>query len=562
MTRYYLLPSSFALMATALGTLVLGGCNLQDLAATMPGQYHGTLVTKHGAVVEQGPNLTTVSMKSKGVLELNSQPENGGFPVLFLIQAERAGEVTLTLENWSNSSETKLLLKPSSSNCVATAPSGEASSIFAVLCLTGTDLSVDVNWGPGLDALTLSVSRVDPSIHPVFERSSKSYSVSELFQQALNQNFDSVIEFQRVVQAKLNTETDYLNLIPHLSVNSVLNIAALNNLGYLKAVGDIVPFLFPTRWLEAREAKYRSEGEFDAWILSKADAASLVEGLSESVARDEQILSVINDNESFIVGVRDQIREREQTGLMQAGASDDVESILNAIEEGKEALISNVQAAKASLAEAVGMDYYDAVSDVKLPDLPSLDHMMPYEKEAILKLQDVAIDRSYELRQMSSLIQVSRLQHTASYFQWLDPSGDREGGLGFDLFTYEKISAARTQELIAKREKLEAGILEKVAITAGRANESLKSYQLTSTGVEIQTRRIQRHLSNMRTGIAFSMSDLTNALQEKLKAQIGLLQSQYSYLIVQGNINRLLLAGPYSNLPTDRGEPGWVIKAN
>ena len=535
-----------AFLSILLMGLMASGCTSGDLFTALPGQYRGS--------INQDLDEATVTQKSAGLLEVYNQSSKGAAPIRFQVQREKAGELRLLLKDLNHPDLADLVLKKSSPTCLA---SKEDKAVSAVLCFNGVDLSVALNWGT--ETLTISVSRVDPNDHPSVDRTSKSYSVSELFQKALDQNFDSAIEFQRVVQAKLTTENDYLNLIPHLSLNSVLNIAALTDLGYLKAVGDIVPFLFPTRWLEAKEAKLKSEAEFDAWILSKANAANVVEGLSYSVAQGEQVLSIIEANEKFIASVRDQVQMRERTGLMQAGASDDIESIVNSIDEGKDALVSNVHSEKISLAQAVGLDYYDSIGNVTAPDMPTLDGVAFYDDAAIAKLSDVAMDRSYELRQISSLIGVSRLNHTASYFQWLDPSGDRNGGLGFDLLTYEKVSASQTQQLIVQREKLEAGIAGKVAATADLANESLKSYQLMSRGVEIQNRRVQRHLNNMSMGIAFSMSDLTNALQEKLKAQIGLLNAQYSYLIVQGNLNRLLLAGNYENIPTDVAQSGWII---
>lgn len=63
----------------------------------------------------------------------------------------------------------------------------------------------------------------------------------------------------------------------------------------------------------------------------------------------------------------------------------------------------------------------------------------------------------------------------------------------------------------------------------------------------------------MQSGINFSVIDLSNALQEKLRTQIEILKNQYAYYIANSNLNRVLLAGPYADLPNGRGELPWII---
>lgn len=385
------------------------------------------------------------------------------------------------------------------------------------------------------------------------------YTVAALLKQAMNQNFDSPIQFQRVVQAKLRTETAYRNLLPHLEINDVLNIAALNLLGYLKAVGDLVPFLFPTRWLETKADQYKLEAEFDAWILTKADAMNLAEGLAYSALRDDIVLSAIQDYQIYLAGIRDKVRERERAGLLQIGSSDDIASIINNLDRGNAVLSENAVQERISLAQAAGFRNFAAISGIQPPDDEPIDDIQPYDDATIKRLADLSLDRSYERRQMAALINASRVNQKASYFQWLDPAGERDGSLGINLGSYVKIAKSETQELLAKKEKLEAVLTDSVARAASLSNQYLASYQLARAGVDIQDRRVKRHSQNMETGINFAMSDLTNSLQEKLKAEIELVQAQYNYYVARANLNRLLLAGPYAVLPTEHGQPSWII---
>ena len=432
-------------------------------------------------------------------------------------------------------------------------------------CKTGDDLSLELKRASTRDSLTIALSPVDEETEgtqtniPVEVK--KAYSVEELQTRAMEQNFDSPIQFQKVMEAKLKTKTAYLNLIPHLSVNGVLNIASLNLLGVLKAVGDLVPFLFPTRWIYAKQQKISTEAEFDGWILSKANATEVATGLIYSVLRDQSIVSWVKENQNSITQVRDQIKVKEHAGLLQAGASDDVQSILNSVEVGTIDLEGALKDEKLALALASGFKDYSSITQVQSKLLTPLETMNPISSSDLKANAKVAIQEAYELRQMDALIQISQLGASSRKFQWLDPSGgDPQGSLGFNLIPYLQIGAVETTQLLDEREKLEVGISNAVARTGEAMNLYLNRYRMGKADLEVQNRRIQRHLQNLQTGVNFSMSDLTNSLESKLQAQIKILDAQYAYWIAVEGMNRYLLKGVYAKLPIESGDAEWVVK--
>ena len=535
--------------------LVQTGCKKNNLLFEATGHFQGNSLSRKATQVKQAQVTAEITLVSKNELHLSTAAlDNPADTSQFIFRIESKKKAQFFFPGGDSAG---ISLKPSVKNCLTT--ENIPDHLSATICFNGIDLTIELDWGQSTNkAYTLSVSRVGITDLPKFEKP-QTYTVAQLIDRAMKQSFDTAVQFERVVQAKLKTQTAYLNLIPHLSTNAVLNIASMNLIGYLKAAGDVVPFLFPTRWLETKEAKFQSEAEFDAMILSKADAANIVEGLAYGVSRDAAVVSLIEKNQKYISEIKEQIRQREQTGLMQAGASDDVASILNSIAQGSSALQNNLKLEKIALAEGAGFYNYAAIDDIVPVEGQSIAQIKPYDNDTINKISKIALDRSYERRQMGALLNVARLKKKERYFQWLDPSGDRDGGLGFNLIPYIKIGTSQIQELIDKEHKLEAGIIDKVAAAALAANQALEAYGLAQAGNEIQTRRITRHLGNMESGVNFSMSDLTNALQERLKTQIELTHAQYAYYTAQSNLNRALLSGPYALLPTDRGEASWVV---
>jgi hypothetical protein len=557
-------PYFFRVSACVVSGLLLAACNPTggaDLLKTAPGAYDGTIVYKRQGSVEQSLFSARITAPSSSELEFQGKDSETESGVAIFVERSGAADIALTIPASSAIlANSTVILKQESGVCYSSA-AGTVPS--AGVCFNGSDLTVDVSAGVGGSSLHISVSRADPANRPVFE-SPRAYSITELIQRAMDHNFDSAIEFQSVVQAKLKTETDYLNLLPHLNTNDVLNIASLNILNELKTVGDIAPFLFPTRWIQAAQVKDRTEAEFDAWILTKADAANITEGLAYGILRDEEILAAILKNRKSIASIRDEITERERIGLMQAGSSDDVAAVVNSIDRGYSSILNTISDEKMALAQAAGFFNYAAVSDITgSGDDTSLEGAQGYDAQATQTLTNTVLDRSYELRQLDALTAASKLGLSDRFFEWLDPAGDRDGGLGFNLATYVPINKAQTAQLTAERDKVESNLMETAAKEVGNVNQFLDAYRLAKDDLDIQNRRVQRHLSNLKSGINFSMSDLTSALQGNLDAEIQMVETQYGYLIGQGELNRLLLAGPYAHLPVvSWADSTWLVHTN
>ncbi|MEO5968429.1 MAG: hypothetical protein ABIQ95_00760, partial [Bdellovibrionia bacterium] len=479
--------------------LIVAGCNKNELLTSAPGAYRGSVIMKRSGHTSQTLIASQINVQSKSQLEIKSSSIEDGKVTTIGVRAESKKKIRLLLPDWEN---LEILLTRSIETCFES--KADEGTPSATVCFNGLDLTIDLNWGPGGDAFTLSVSQETAFQHPIFEKP-KSYSVLELIDQAVSQNFDSAIQFEHVIQAKLTTETAYLNLVPHISLGSALNLATLTPIGYLKTVGDLVPFLFPTRWLQAREAHYRSEAEFDAWILAKANAANVTEGLAYGVLRDEAILAAFNEQHKCLQDVLERVKGLELSDRIQPGASDDIEIIINSVDQGIVILRSTLVQEKMALAQACGFYNFAAITDVESTAKPSLRFLRPYDEIAVKKMSDMTIDRSYELRQINALIKVARLGKTERQYQWLDPTGDQTGGLGISLAPYVKIGISQIQELIIKRQKLESELISGVARAVTIANQSLESYLLAEVALGIDNRRIDRQLYNLKAGVNWSL---------------------------------------------------------
>lgn len=379
-----------------------------------------------------------------------------------------------------------------------------------------------------------------------------SYSMDQLIQRAKSSNFDSQVAFQQFVQAKLSAQNAVLNLLPHFSMMTILNVASLNFFTIAKSVGDLVPFLLPSHWFHARGARFQSDAEYDGWVLMRADSVNIVEGLAFAVARDQDIIQLLYDDEDSVRQIRDEIIQREHSGLMQVGSSDDITSVINGIDQAISLLDTNIREERAALAQASGFQNPDAIAGITgVPNDP-IDGAQPPDTAT---LADQVLKNSVELRQMDALIEMSKWNRKASYFNWLDPSGDPSGGIGFGLGDYLAIGRSQQQEVQIKREQVRSILMEKTTVTLDDANQTLQAYGLASDGADIQVRRISRLTQDLHSGIAFALSDLVDALEKQSSNEVQRVGDRFAYYEIQSRIQRLTFTGPYADLPNGHESP-------
>lgn len=540
-----LTPCQFLGISAFIFTLM--GCNPPDALQASPGKYHGIWYSQSPGKSAETPvevDVVAVSnLEYSFTVSPSSSVSTETFPK-FDVKILRKKKISLDIYSIPPQ---HLELVPVYANCYGTPGEGNSpgTPVRSLICGNGVD--INLNFGGQSMWVALTVTLEDSRNRPALETPAV-YTLLDLMARAKDRGFSSAIDFDRVLEAKWKTQNAYLNLIPHLSINSVLNVASLNLLGSLKAVGDLVPFLFPTRWIDAKAAHFESEAEFDGWILSQADGMNIVEGLGIGVLRDEKVIEVVRKNLDSIRSLRTQVVQREKAGLMQAGSSDEITSIMDALDAAIADLSASLIQEKMALAEGSGFFNPVAILEVGDPNPPKIRIQKPYDTQTTEGLSQTILDASFERKQMDSILAVARLNHSASYFQWLDPSGSRDGGFGIGLIPYVKISAAQVDELTDRRSKVIAELSESASRAAALANAALDRYEISQANLAVQKRRVKRHLGNLRTGIGFSMSDLTSALQEKMKAEMESLQAEFEDRLAVADLNRLMLAGPYASL--------------
>ena len=533
-------------ITTVLLATLSGGCGADDWLEDLVGRYDGFVATGAAGAME---NQYVVSGNLKQTTDqlFTLRVSTAGNRRRWGVHARIGGgnRLFLASRRIDTGVDTLITLTKESDNCF----SGEGAKV----CNYQTELYVEMPAALRGEHAVLVLRKITDSTAPLPTlEQPRAYSLTELFERALFDGFEARTEFERYTQARLNAQHAALSLLPHFSANTALSFIVFGAMGPFALIGDLAPFLFPSRWAEAARMDLLSDAEFHGLLLAKADAAHIIEGLALSVERDSKILEVMERAHAEASGQLGLVRLQAEIGVLSSAAAGDLQVLLNGMEQGASTIRFLRDQELTSL--SLGLGYFNprAVSAV-LPTGVSMDGAALPEDRA--HLSELALHRSYELRQLDALVSASNLNSVERHFAWLDPSGNPAGSLGFGLPAYIGIGYSEGREVRIRQERAQAQVLHKVHESLSLMERALGRYRIAVENEAVQAEhRAQREEATL-IGAGPVGSELVQALQEGARVAVERLDAEYAYHIAVCNLNRALYAGPYAAISPERGRP-------
>jgi hypothetical protein len=373
------------------------------------------------------------------------------------------------------------------------------------------------------------------------------YKLSELVARAVSRSFSSQIEFENVVQARLNSESAHLNLVPHFSLGDLMGVSSIvaSWTSLVRMVGDLAPFLIPSNWFKARTAGFQSDAEAYGYKLMQADSGNIAAGLGYAVVRDQLSLAKMQEERAKVAGIRDDVYYREHLGFLPDGSTDTVDAVLVACDKTILGLQGVIEQELAGLATAAGFFNPAAIKSVTIDNDLSIDHPDTFDTNQASQL---ALTRAAELKQMDFLIAAARNDHTERYFDWLDPSGGGGAAIGIGMGAYIALGAAEAQAAAVKRQQVQARILQTVTVTNDTLNNSISAYAIAQRSSQIQDALVNDYLNQIHLGGSVPPSELITAFGGQMQADLDLINSRFQYLVAHDNMERAMYLGAYTNL--------------
>ena len=376
------------------------------------------------------------------------------------------------------------------------------------------------------------------------------YTVEQLMERAGARSFESLEEFEKVLQAKLTALNAKQNLLPHENINTQLALSLGSPQAMVGAIGTLAPFFLPNRWFQAANLDELARAEQNAFQILQATVMYQVQQLALLILRDEAVIESLQENRLSIMAVRDQLITSEQaTGSdFQVGTSDEINIVLQAISRMIYVQEQAVAEQRLALSQATGFINPQAVDGIVPVKVPPVTGPIAGPPEAWEK---TAIERSVQLTQLDHLIEAARLSLDSRYVQWLDPEGDEAGSLGPGYVSYVEIGKSKVRELIVRKAEAESKILKAIDLALTRSVFVFKDYRNAVESSLIDQRRIARLTLNFSTGnlgisTSFIFFNMAAAYEDKVLNDVYQIDGLYSQLALASELEFLTYTGPYA----------------
>ena len=223
------------------------------------------------------------------------------------------------------------------------------------LCIAPDDLRITLFAGAGDIGSELVLKKGDhlPPKNP--SDGPSAHTLDELMGRARFSNYNVSVEAERVFQAKQSVRDAMADLLPSLSVGAVLSYAAEGPFALIGAVGDLLPFLFPSNWYRKTEARILLEAEQHAFAALQRNEMNAVETLFYTIMRDQNILGFFREQGAWLESLQQRLRVEEMAEALPTGTAAFFTLTVAAIQMDTEKLAALVEAEMAALAHAVAL---------------------------------------------------------------------------------------------------------------------------------------------------------------------------------------------------------------
>jgi|GEM_PF-5285905 len=422
-----------------------------------------------------------------------------------------------------------------SENCGQTAAEAQPQ---VQMCQSGDHFLLEIRDENRSREVTLAGNSMETLVPQVFE-TPKAYHLEELLSLARKMNFDSRIQYEKLVQARRNATASALNLLPHVNLSDYVANLVPTWQTMLGTVGDLLPFLLPNRWLQADEAQQQSLVMQDALLLMRADLANAIDGLATTLVGDSAALDFYSKLLARTQVMLLKIGQLESKKQIPDGSADHIRSQVDQMLLDIQALSNLVHQDRRNLAAAVGFQNPEAISELLSdPETDPLSQAKPLDASALIT---IVLERSLELRQLDHLLVVARDQKSETYFSWLDPANSPQTNLGFSIGENLAVAQSNIDQLLTRREQLQASLVQTLFATVDQWNQTVQAFPVLQDSLAVQERRISVEDSYLTPNSGLNTLDIEAVVVDNIVAGLRNTTTETQYRLARGKLKRLQL---------------------
>jgi hypothetical protein len=373
---------------------------------------------------------------------------------------------------------------------------------LAQLCFNPDNFNLSIQ-GPQTEFLHLYASQFQPARDLNFE-TRKSFTVSEGVDLILSKNYNIQDAKQTLLRANETANRSYLNLLPHTSVGGAISIATVAVGNYFEAarpINDLISFIFPGRWLLAEGTVWQARAARLAYSLFQLVTGTSIQIQTIAYQAHRDLRDALEVLQEQLVEVLQLARVLESEHRIDANYILTIEVALSDLSISVWQSQNQYMQDKLGLSQTLGFENPETVEDMTLEaETPPIENILPLDDQQLLaeknRYSELAINNSFELRQLEFLRRSAVLNEKNVFLNWLDVFSKID--LGFNLIADDRIAQSMIRSVEIKSEKIRQALIVKVYNLVRDRNLLRLSYDVIGKSLVVRRERLQLLIDRLK----------------------------------------------------------------
>ena len=370
-------------------------------------------------------------------------------------------------------------------------------------------------------------------------------TIDELVGRSKYANYTVQQKAEEIYRAKVKISATYGNLLPRLNLGDVLSFVVDGPLGFIEAIGNFIPFIFPSNWYRFAQTKDLHQAELKSYASLRGNEMQAVESLSYLHLRNIEISNYMNQEIVWLKEIQNHLEMREKIGDVPQGTSLLLAMKIGNLALDKEQLDLYIQSENSLIAHSIASPI---AKSLKLTPVARMDLSRSEKVTADNCVKQVS-QKSHEVASLTYMIKASQNQNLENQYSFLDPSSD--GVLGVGTPSMIRMGKSHINELKVRQKEI-ISLLQKGCVdSVNERNNSIQTYSMSVQYLK-QANSMKNILSqkiilegNFSSEILLELiSNSENIIKFKSQA----LTSETQFRASESKLNRLMLSGFYKNL--------------
>ncbi len=426
--------------------------------------------------------------------------------------------------------------------------------------LKNQDFKLQISTIKGFHLIQIEAKNSESVINriPLTDQTPHIFTTEQLIESAFQKNPDILLEQENLLQACESAHSAYERLLPHINLATFLTvwIPPWNASNFLKITGNLFPFIFPDKWLDASQLKWQSKAEEVVLDLTQSQKITALQNLAVIYSMQKELYHQLTDLHIQTQPLLVKIEELECQNRMDPGSSTNVHIGLNDLSNDMLDANNQIQSIGADIAQAIGSNHPGIVSDIVFTNEMTSFHEIPLLNPLQLaklqrQLEDFAIDSSLEKKQMSYLQRAAEENEADIWTHWLNPNSEDRYSIGFHLGAEKKIASSKEKVFEIRIDLIEKSIRSLAYNRVRDRNMLLEHFERIKNDLPKRKDRFELFLNlvlntpDQGEKATFRASDMRSALQDYRMGLKEYYSTQAAIQSQQIQIDRLVFKGPH-----------------